>query len=109
MAKLRLFTYSGDSYLGMVENASGDEEGIVSVDSPVKVTFTYENANESSAKLTWLLTPVMPAVLLADGKKNTVGFNKDLICFSTTLTSSKDFNADLTKAYKSLTNEEESQ
>lgn len=104
MANLKLFTHAGDTYLGMF----GDDttSGKVKVGSPVKVTFTYENAQTSTAKLTWLLTPVMPAVLIKTvDLKNEIEYNETDINVSTTLTSGKNFNEDLVKAYNSLTGE----
>lgn len=112
MAKtFRLFTYSGDSYIGKTDAISDSKTNVTTIDSPVKVVFTYESATESNAKLTWLLIPVMPNVLIkqpSNGKlTNTMEFPSSLISFSTTIINGAQFDTDLIDAYKSLTGETE--
>lgn len=55
-ASIKVYVYDGQTYMGkfVADNK---------VSNPVKITFTYENTTSTSAKLTWLLSPVLPIVL----------------------------------------------
>lgn len=58
-----LYVYNGETYIGSQPSVSSN--GDMTVVNPVKITFTYENTTTSSAKLSWLLSPVFPVVLMA--------------------------------------------
>lgn len=56
-ASIKVYVYDGQTYMGKFVTDN-------KVSNPVKITFTYENTTSTSAKLTWLLSPVMPIVLV---------------------------------------------
>ena len=72
---LILYIHNGETYLGMEKIT---QENTIIVRSPVKVTFSYENTGSTSARLTWLLTPVLPSILIPDTtKKPHLTYNKN--------------------------------
>lgn len=97
-ANVKLYVYNGETYIGTFSTAT-------KVENPVKVMFSYENTTTTSAKLTWLLSPVFPKVLL-NANSPSIEYSADDIKMLTKQDGSHitgtDIIADLLNAYNSI-------